>query len=383
MGRGGKSGGGAGRSSSSHSSSSRSFSSRSHSSSSSSSRGSSSTSASRSSGSSIHRGSSGSSFGSSNRSTTPSRTSRPAPPPISRPAPPPSHSYYDPRPVPPPRPPVAPPPVRKTVRTIHYNSNDNYREPRPTERNSGCLNAFLVVMAVLCFIFAIAMMFSKPKSNVTVSTVNREPLLSSACVESPNWFEDNVDWIANKSILTSGLKKFYQKTGVQPYLIITDQVNGKGYDLTDSEAELYLENKYNALFNDEGHLIFLFMEYESGEYKEYIYAGNQASSVIDNEAQEMIYDMVDYYYTSDLEEDAYFATSFDKVADRIMRKTTTNKDITKKLIGVVGFIGGIAIVGIIIINKKKYEAQKASEDRKILETPINNLTDESLKDKYK
>ena len=216
---------------------------------------------------------------------------------------------------------------------------------------------------------------------MTVSTVNREPL-SGVCVESNDWYEDSAGWISSKAKVTAGMKTFYKKTGVQPYLIITNEVNGKGSTLTDAEAEAYLEEKYDSLFNDEGHLIFLFMEYADSAYKEYLYVGNKASSVIDLEAQEIIYDYADYYYTSDLDDDTYFSTVFEKAADRIMTKTTTSKDIVWKVIGMIGAIGCIIIVGVIIIKKKKYEAQKAEEDRRILEAPINNPEDDSLKNKY-
>ena len=217
--------------------------------------------------------------------------------------------------------------------------------------------------------------------NLTVSTVNREPL-TGVCVESNDWYEDSAGWISSKAKVTSGMKTFYQKTGVQPYLIITNEVNGKDSTLTDTEAEAYLAEKYDSLFNDEGHLIFLFMEYADSVYKEYLYVGNKASSVIDLEAQEIIYDYADYYYTSDLDDDTYFSIVFEKAADRIMTKTTTGEDIAWKIAGIIGIIAGIIVIGVIVIKKKKYEVQKAEEDRRILETPVNNPEDDSLKNKY-
>lgn len=236
-------------------------------------------------------------------------------------------------------------------------------------------------MTIVCITTALTLTYSSRKV-VTVSTVNREPLLASASVESSNWYEDHVDWITNASTLTSGMKKFYKATGVQPYLILTDNVNGKGYELTDAEAEAYLEEVYDSLFADEGHLILLFMEYADSEYKEYIYAGNLASSVIDLEAQEIIYDFVNYYYTSDLDDNSYFAVVFEKSAERIMRKTVTGLDITKMMIAMTGLILGIIIIGVLIVNKKMYEAQKVAEERQILQTPLSNLEDDSLKNKY-
>ena len=179
-----------------------------------------------------------------------------------------------------------------------------------------------------------------------------------------------------------GLRSFYQDTGVQPYVIITDQVNGKGADLSDGEAELYLEETYDNLFQDEGHLIFLFMEYETGQYKEYLYIGNQASSVIDEEAQEIIYDYADYYYTSDLDDNEYFSTVFEEAGQRIMRKTTTSKDILLGVVIAVSVIAVISVCGYVLVKKKQADAKEAEEKRKILETPIENMEDIELKEKY-
>lgn len=332
MGRGGGAGGGSGRSSSSHSSSSRSFSSRSSSSSS---------------------GRGGSSSSRASKTFTSSHRN-----PSYRPAAP-HGRYYG-----------------------GFRRRHTYYGPGYGPHYNGWLSGLVLLFICAVLILAFTGTRTSKPGNITVSTVNREPL-SGITVESGDWYEDSAGWISSKAKLTSGLKTFYKKTGVQPYLIIANEVNGKGAALTDAEAEAYLKEKYDSLFNDEGHLIFLFVEYADSEYKEYLYAGNKASSVIDLEAQEIIYDYADYYYTSDLDDDTYFSMVFEKAADRIMTKTTTNKDIALKIAGIAGAIGGIIIIGVIIIKKKKYEAQKAEEDRRILETPVDNPEDHSLKNKYK
>lgn len=342
LGRGGSSGrSSGGRSSSSHSSSSRSFSSRS-SSSNSSGRG---------------RSSYSKSTSSQNRASRPLFTPPRPPRSTYHSTPPPRHSHYG--------------GYSNPYRTRPYTSG--YR------KNNGLVSIFMIIIMLFILIITFKGM---NRSDITVSTTNREPLGAEACTESKSWFDDQVGWISSDAKMTKGLKEFYKKTGVQPYVIITDNVNGKGATLNDSEAEQYLQETYDALFDDEGHLIFLFLEYESGTYKGYLYAGNQASSVIDTEAQEIIYDFVDYYYTSNLDDNEFFSTVFEKSAERIMQKTTTGNDILLKTIIVIGIIGGISVIGYLIIRKKKIELQEAEEKRKILETPIEKLNDEELKDKY-
>ncbi|WP_294147184.1 hypothetical protein [uncultured Clostridium sp.] len=244
----------------------------------------------------------------------------------------------------------------------------------------------MILGAVILFFVLIALLPPIVKSDnaeITVSTTNRDPLPAAACTESMVWYEDHIGWITNSSKMKQGLRTFYRETGVQPYVIITDQINGKGGDLTDSEAEDYLQKRYDELFQDEGHLLFLFLEYESSVYKEYLYLGNQASSVIDYEAQEIIYDFSDYYYTSDLDDNEFFATVFEKSAERIMRKTTTSYDMAMRFVLVFGTVVIFLVIGTIILKKKKLDVKEAEEKRKILETPIEILEDEALKDKYK
>lgn len=239
-----------------------------------------------------------------------------------------------------------------------------------------------ILFLVLLFV-VIGMITNSTGPAVTVSTTNRKPLSAAACVESDQWYDDQIDWITDGTQMVQGLKTFYKATGVQPYVIITDSVNGKGADLTDDEAEAYMQERYDSLFADEGHLIFLFMEYESSVYKEYLYLGNQASSVIDREAQEIIYDYADYYYTSDLDDNHFFSTVFEKSAERVMRKTTTSEDILINLVKAICVMVIISVIGFIVVKRKKYAAREAEEKRRILETPIENLTDTDLKNKYK
>lgn len=247
----------------------------------------------------------------------------------------------------------------------------------------GCFGITILIVTFIVLVFFWFLFSSIGRTETTVSTVNRDPLPAGICIESPLWYEDHVDWIGSEAKLTKGMKEFYRETGVQPYLIITDNVNGIGGDLSDAEAEQYLIEQYDSLFTDKGHLILLFMEYADSEYKQYIYAGNQASAVVDGEAREIIFDLVDYYYTSDLNEDEYFSTVFEKSAERIMRKTTTANDVASKILVAIGILAIVIVINIFSVKKKQAEAKKAEEQRKILETPIDKIDDDPIRNKYK
>jgi bacteriorhodopsin len=65
-----------------------------------------------------------------------------------------------------------------------------------------------------------------------------------------------------------------------------------------------------------------------------------------------------------------------------MRVSTTGKDIFKWVLIVIAIIAA----GIIIINlvkqKNKRAKEKAEEDQKILNTPIHDIADDDLENKY-
>ena len=286
--------------------------------------------------------------------------------------------------VPPPRPPRRPRMPRTVF--VHHSYGPRGNVPPYGSGNSGCLGfggwIVLIILLIFLFIISASTRFGRTDDSITVSTTNREPLAAGICVESDEWYDDRAGWISSGAVLIDGLKTFYKETGVQPYLIIAEEIDGKGEELTDEEAEAYLQSVYDSLFQDEGHLIFLFLEYEPNAYKEYLYAGHQAAAVIDREAQEIIYDYADYYYVTDLEDDVYFATVFEKAAERIMTKTTTRNDIMRYAVMGLIALGFIGIVAWLIVKKKKADAAEAEEKRKILETPIEKMEDEELKKKY-
>lgn len=142
---------------------------------------------------------------------------------------------------------------------------------------------------------------------------------AGACVRSSRVLEDSLGWLSDAEEVEAAMDYFYDRTGVQPYLLICDSIDGKGEEITDAEAETFLQGLYESLYADEGHMLFVFMEYEESEYITYLYAGTDAGSVMDGEAREMFLNNVDWYYSdSSLSDDAYFAKIFRNSADDIM-----------------------------------------------------------------
>lgn len=180
----------------------------------------------------------------------------------------------------------------------------------------------MVLMAIMV-IFS-AMLFwnaAQARSDAAGHPV-REKLAESACITEDVWIDDSLDWLGNDTSVREAMKYFQEKTGIQPYLFITDNLDGKGGEITDKEAETYLAGLYDSLYSDEGHMIFTFMEYAPSQYVTYLYTGTVADSVMDADARNLFLDCADRYYAdSSLSDAEFFEKVFEKAAELTSRDT--------------------------------------------------------------
>lgn len=97
----------------------------------------------------------------------------------------------------------------------------------------------IVVVFVLLLIVAITS-GSCSSSSVAKSTIEREALPASATTETAYYTDADGGWIGNASQLESGMRHFYEETGVQPYLyILPNGTVASSDDLAGYAEELY------------------------------------------------------------------------------------------------------------------------------------------------
>ncbi|MHC1721388.1 MAG: hypothetical protein AB9844_12080 [Clostridiaceae bacterium] len=259
--------------------------------------------------------------------------------------------------------------------------------PNEPRKRSGCGCGTIILILIVFFIIAAVIMNISSGTNsngsgIGKSTVQRVPLPTGS-VNETDYYTDELNWIENRTTLLNGMKHFYEKTGVQPYLYLTDTVNGSHAPTVD-ELETYANGLYDQLFTDEAHLLLVFFEYQSNsQYMDWYVVGAQAKSVIDEEAGNILLDYVDrYYYDNSLTEDEFFSKVFIDSADRIMT-VTKSPWITVFLV-----LGAAAIVIVLFTwwryakKQKSLEAQKTEE---MLKTPLEKFGDtdaEELAKKY-
>ena len=217
-------------------------------------------------------------------------------------------------------------------------------------------------------------------SGITTSTVERQPLESSAVIPT-DYYTDELGWIENPTVLERGMKSFYDATGVWPYLYITDNVNGVTHP-SNEEMDEFARTLYDELFEDEGHFLLVFHEYNSdGNYTTWYVCGAQAQTVMDQEACDILLDYVDAYYFSDRDDSQMFADAFQDAGERIMQ-------VTKSPLPMI--LVAVAVVVVVIIAFtwwKKAKAQKNLEAQQTqdilnadLETFAEAKKDEELED---
>lgn len=252
------------------------------------------------------------------------------------------------------------------------NYNPVYRTSyyRPMTPLGGTLSIVLAIIVVVAGLIA-------ARPNIQQSTIERSKLDSSLCTRVDTWYRDDINWIHDEKTLLKGLKTFYNKTGVQPYLWITDNINGKAKPNT-SDFETALKSKYSELFKDEGHVIVCFMESSPSVYATYYWAGSAAKRVIDDEAGEILLDVIDSKYTSDLSDEEMFSKSFSDAATRMMKVGRTTKQLIIIAVIVLLCLGFVVSVYLWVKTRAKARAEEAEETQRILNTPIDEMSDSVL-----
>ena len=260
---------------------------------------------------------------SSSRRSSPSYRSTPPPPPYRGPGMPP------------------PPPPRgysgRRYRRTYYGSSAS-----TTFSSVIATIIVLVVLLIFCSAFFVAMStrtlngFSTP-----TSTRNREKLNAGISYNS-NCIVDELDWFDSVSRSGRQLKTFYDKTGVQPYIVL---LRYHPELVTESQMEEYALDYYEDNIDNEATFLYMYFAKEDQDNEEgymcYV-NGKQVDSVMDSEAVNIFWGYLDRNWYSNMSTDELFENAFTRTAETIMTKSKTKTDV------VFVVVAGVVIMGIII-----------------------------------
>ena len=231
----------------------------------------------------------------------------------------------------------------------------------------GCSTVILLVIIILAVISFVAPDWGSSRQDIDVTVSRTERTAVTGTQTYSDWYVDELGFIDHDTDLTDGLKYFYSKTGIQPYVMLLDYDESlwDGGNWNDA-AEQYLAQVYADTFSDNGHLIFAYFACENDtedmDGMFYFYYGSAAYSIMDDEAETIFWSYFDMNYNNlDLSIAEFIGQTFEETADNIMHVGTSGNSTLIKAAVIFAVICVAAIIIGIVVAKRA--AKKDSMDQ--------------------
>lgn len=163
-----------------------------------------------------------------------------------------------------------------------------------------CICFFVVL--VVEFDMSFADIFSRPKGKLSASSV----------IET-DYYMDEYGYVKDAETLTEGMRYFFNKTGIQPYVYYTDvdSFYGKYYTISG------MDSLYSSLFEDEGHFLLIItgdVSWFSSHFVSYYY-GADVERIMDEEAIDLFFEHFDDEALKQISADAVISNAFKRTAE--------------------------------------------------------------------
>lgn len=253
---------------------------------------------------------------------------------------------------------------------------------RSYRRGTGCGSAAALILVILVITFVgiseflsaglafVMSFFGGMAPAEIVNTKQRDKLERNLVNVSQEWYTDEIGWIDYESELISGMKTFYSKTGIQPYLYLVDS---KG-TMDESEMVLFANETYDKLFTDEGHILLCYFscKNDSEEIIEgdlQLIIGKDTEQIMDGDALDIFWDTYDYCYEdSSLDTEALFGKTFSESGTKIM----TAPFAWKKLAIVAVIVVGVIILIVVLARWWNTRMKNKNNEQNKLEKMLNS-----------
>lgn len=183
---------------------------------------------------------------------------------------------------------------------------------------SGLLTLVVVIIIAISLLSAFISRSSYSSSNSWSDTRKREKLNSGLSFNS-SCIVDELGWFESVSKSGAKLRTFYDKTGVQPYIVL---LKYHPELTTDAQKEDYALQYYEDNIDNEATFLYMYFAEEDQDndvgYMCYV-NGKRVDSIMDDEAIEIFWGYLDRNWYSDKTTDALFADAFEKTANTIMK----------------------------------------------------------------
>lgn len=252
----------------------------------------------------------------------------------------------------------------------------------------------LVVLLIVCFTIN---NWGGSSSTVEMTGLGREKLNASIAWNS-NCIVDEIGYINNKNATATGLKEFYDKTGIQPYAVF------KAYDsslTSDDQKQRYAESWYDTNISNEATVLYMYFEDTDTSVPGYmaLVGGSQTKILWDDLAQDKFWDFIDMYWAMDesvMTTDKLIVQSFVNTGKYITEKGTVKVNEQHGIVGAISkvvpflIVAGVIILIILIVVrvmklKRAQEKERNEETAAILNAPLDTAdhSADDLVNKYK
>lgn len=183
---------------------------------------------------------------------------------------------------------------------------------------------------------------------------------------------DNDYWFDNVSRTEKELKDFYNKTGVQPYIVINSY---NPEFTTDSEKTEYAVQWYDKNIDNECSFLYMYFPESNPDevgYMSYV-VGKQAESVLDTDVIDTFFENLDNNWYTDKSTDDMFYDTFMDTARYAMKGYSVVPTM-------IVFAFTVCCLLLVVKNVQNSRAwEKAQETEKVLNTNIDDLAEKYAK----
>jgi len=217
----------------------------------------------------------------------------------------------------------------------------------PTRSNSIGSVIFLSFFALVAIVMAVVFMV----------TLIPHKISASKCNEYPSYYDDNAGIISDSGELEISLKRFYDKTGIQPYIytMVYDDLPPRYGAMTMYSIEDFAYDLYVSTFNDEGHYMIVFAVNPNttradNKWMWVDMAGDDTQNLFDDDFfAKFQKEMQTYLNISSVSIEQSLILSFDYATENIMNFET--EDVITLLM-ILGFLSIFIIIPIVLAVKE-------------------------------
>lgn len=211
----------------------------------------------------------------------------------------------------------------KKNRTSNKKSN-NINNKENTDGNG---TFFVIPIILLCFIYAfIISVMDGAYANIPMVFGNNEPIDKSLAVDTGDYYYQSFSLVEDNRLysIADGVEYFYEKTGIRTFVCAVNGIDGNT-DVSEEVAWDFCREIYETEFDDEAHMVFLFIYDENAldEYTLYFYCGEEAAKLIGDFEKKVLSTTVRHQFNLVYDHADLFGETLKFSADRIMDGTTS------------------------------------------------------------